>query len=152
MLQPQTESSDSPRSMLQQHKVLFSTTHQVQFGEIVKVVGQGPQLGKWDVSQAPGTPPLPHKFFLARFIHPSSLHVTASMNSGAAVYALATHQLLQADSTNLDASQASCDCVKLSQACSMLMACELLTCTNVHLRSVCDSACRGSPPRCYKSV
>lgn len=38
---------------MQQQKVLFSTTHQVQFGEIVKVVGQGPQLGKWDVSKAP---------------------------------------------------------------------------------------------------
>lgn len=40
--------------MMQQQKVLFSTTHQVQFGEIMKVVGQGPQLGKWDVSKAPG--------------------------------------------------------------------------------------------------
>ena len=87
--------------MLQQHKVLFSTTHQVQFGEIVKVVGQGPQLGKWDVSQAPGTPPLPHTFSLAHFIHPTSLHVTASMNSCTALYALAAHQMLQADSTNL---------------------------------------------------
>lgn len=53
-LQPQTQASDSPRSVLQQHKVLFQTTHQVHFGEIVKVVGQGPQLGKWDVDHAPG--------------------------------------------------------------------------------------------------
>lgn len=34
--------------------MIFRTTHQVQYGDVIKVVGQGPQLGKWEVGHAPG--------------------------------------------------------------------------------------------------
>ena len=44
----------SPRSTIQQRRVVFTTTHQVNYGEVIKVVGQGPQLGKWEVRTAPG--------------------------------------------------------------------------------------------------
>ena len=44
----------SPRSTIQQRRVVFRTTHQVNYGEVIKVVGQGPQLGKWEVRTAPG--------------------------------------------------------------------------------------------------
>ena len=44
----------SPRSTIQQQRVVFRTAHQVSYGEVIKVVGQGPQLGKWEVSSAPG--------------------------------------------------------------------------------------------------
>ena len=44
----------SPRSTIQQQRVVFKTTHQVNYGEVIKVVGQGPQLGKWEVRTAPG--------------------------------------------------------------------------------------------------
>lgn len=47
------QDQESPRSFLQQQHVVFRTTHQVQYGEVIKVVGQGPQLGKWEVGRAP---------------------------------------------------------------------------------------------------
>lgn len=47
------QDQQSPRSSLDQQHVVFKTTHQVQYGEVIKVVGQGPQLGKWDVRLAP---------------------------------------------------------------------------------------------------
>ena len=52
-MQAQQE-QESPRSSLEQRHVIFRTTHQVQYGDVVKVVGQGPQLGKWEVGHAPG--------------------------------------------------------------------------------------------------
>ncbi len=32
----------------------ISTCHKVQFGEVVKIVGEGDQLGSWDPFAAPG--------------------------------------------------------------------------------------------------
>jgi len=52
-MQTQQE-QESPRSSLEQRHVIFRTTHQVQYGDVIKVVGQGPQLGKWEVGHAPG--------------------------------------------------------------------------------------------------
>lgn len=48
------QDENSPRSTIQQRRVVFKTTHQVNYGEVIKVVGQGPQLGKWEVRTAPG--------------------------------------------------------------------------------------------------
>lgn len=47
------QNDESPRSTIQQQRVIFRTTHQVNYGEVIKVIGQGPQLGKWEVSTAP---------------------------------------------------------------------------------------------------
>ena len=34
-------------------RVVFRMEHSVAFGEQVKVVGDGPELGNWDITQAP---------------------------------------------------------------------------------------------------
>ncbi|DBA66200.1 TPA: hypothetical protein ACH3X2_002580 [Trebouxia sp. C0005] len=47
------QEQESPRSSLEQRRVVFRTTHQVQYGDVIKVIGQGPQLGKWEVGHAP---------------------------------------------------------------------------------------------------
>lgn len=47
------QEQESPRSSLEQRHVIFRTSHQVQYGDVIKVVGQGPQLGKWEVGHAP---------------------------------------------------------------------------------------------------
>lgn len=51
--QQEQQEQHSPRSAITQRRVSFRTQHQVNFGEVIKIIGQGPQLGKWDVRHAP---------------------------------------------------------------------------------------------------
>lgn len=37
----------------EESRVVFRMEHAVAFGEQVKVVGDGPELGNWDITQAP---------------------------------------------------------------------------------------------------
>lgn len=50
-MQTQTETPASTQATI---SLRISTCHKVQFGEVVKVVGEGDQLGSWDPFAAPG--------------------------------------------------------------------------------------------------
>lgn len=50
-MQTQTESPAKAQATV---SLRISTCHKVQFGEVVKVVGEGEQLGSWDPGAAPG--------------------------------------------------------------------------------------------------
>jgi Starch binding domain len=42
-----------PKEDGEKSRVIFHMAHGVAFGEQVKVVGDGPVLGNWDITQAP---------------------------------------------------------------------------------------------------
>ena len=57
-VQSQTEEPQTNQSTI---TLSISTCHKVQFGEVVKVVGEGEKLGSWDPSAAPGASDIPPK-------------------------------------------------------------------------------------------
>ena len=54
---PETgQSSGSAHRDVQKSRVMFRLQHGVAFGEQVKVVGDGAELGNWDIDNAPSAP------------------------------------------------------------------------------------------------
>jgi Starch binding domain len=50
---PEEPAPEGDDEHAEESRVVFRMEHAVAFGEQVKVVGDGPELGNWDITQAP---------------------------------------------------------------------------------------------------
>ena len=60
--QVQTGGADAPPGVA----VTFTSRRRLKYGQVLKLVGSAPQMGRWDARKAPGEPPSPQLHMCCR--------------------------------------------------------------------------------------